>query len=377
MADGLERAVARGRHQTEPIDHERVLHAREQALGQAVEVEVGVQLAGEAHQRAPVVVAIAVEHAVDRALHAVLHRLGQQQHHDGGQRGDDPAVVVFGRHEEATSGPHDHHIDGGNRTQRRGVDQQALEDDLDVHQPVAHDRRRERQGHEPERHGRELHRERRRGPKRERHRVGEHERPGPNGRAPHDPTQLPQRRGRPHAPERRGEDGESAQQIGRQIERLHAIERGDRAYETGGIFRGPHERYRPGQPEQRGHRVEQRPAVAGQRRQHAVARPLGKDQGEVHEQRRQQERRHLVGPVEHPVHAIEAAGEGEGEDAVERDGEPEEVQRRLIVGTARSHGGADEQREDAHGGEHVVEATHAAGDGSQCHLGHAAVAERQ
>ena len=41
-------------------------------------------------------------------------------------------------------------VDGGDRGQRRRVDQRALDDHLDVHQPVADDGRGEGQRHEAE-----------------------------------------------------------------------------------------------------------------------------------------------------------------------------------------------------------------------------------
>ncbi len=130
-------------------------------------------------------------------------------------------------------------------------------------------------------------------------------------------------------------------------------------------------------PRTAGGSVEDRPATAGQGRQHAIPRPLREHEREVDEQRRQQKRGHLVGPVENPVDAIEPAGEGEGEDAVEGHREPEEVQGGLIGGTAGSHRGADQQREDADRRQHVVERADAARDGRQGHLDDAPVAQRE
>src|ERR1051326_1132675 len=61
-----------------------------------------------------------------------------------------------------------------------------------------------------------------------------------------------------------------------------------------------------------------------------------------------------VAPVENPVETIERTGEREGEDAEERDADPEEMQRRLITRTTQPHRAADEQRKHAEGGEQVV-----------------------
>ena len=84
-------------------------------------------------------------------------------------------------------------------------------------------------------------------------------------------------------------------------------------------------------------------------------RPVGKDEREMQKERRQQEPRDRVRPVEEVVEPIVAAARREGEDAEERDGEPEEVQRRRIVRPAQPDGGADDDREHADQRERVVE----------------------
>ena len=90
----------------------------------------------------------------------------------------------------------------------------------------------------------------------------------------------------------------------------------------------------------------------------------------MQEERRQRQQGHDVGPIEEPVHAIEAAGERESERAKERDRKPEEMQCRLVEGPSRANGGTDEQSEDAHRGKHVIEAAGAAGDWLEGDLGH-------
>ena len=377
MADGVEAAVAGGRHQAQPVDDQRVLDAGEQALGQPIEVEIGVQLAGEADQRAAVVVAVAVEHPLDRALHAVLHRAGEQQHHHGGERGDHPPVVVLRGHEVDAGGADDHRVDRHDGADRGGVDQQPLQDALDVHQPVAHDRRREGQRHDAERHRGEFHRQRRHRAERERNGVGEDERPGADRRAPHDPAQLPQRRRRPHALQRQREDRQAGDHVGGDVERLEPVEPGDRADHPRRILGRPHQHDGAQRADGDRRHVEQRPAAMRQAGERARAGALGEDQAEVHEQRRQEQRGDLVGPVEDPVDAIEPAREREGEHAEERHGEPEEMQRGLVVGAAGAHRGADQQREDADRRQHVVEAADTARNRRQRHLRDTAIAERE
>ena len=74
----------------------------------------------------------------------------------------------------------------------------------------------------------------------------------------------------------------------------------------------------------------------------------------MEEQRRQHRLRDGVTPVERPVEAIERAVERKRERAEERDAQPEEVQRRLIVGPPQPNPRADEQREQADGGQDEV-----------------------
>ena len=78
--------------------------------------------------------------------------------------------------------------------EERGVGEAALDDDFDVAQPVADDRRRKRQRHEAERDRGQLQRERRIDAERPRQRVAERERPDAERRAPRDPAQLAPRR---------------------------------------------------------------------------------------------------------------------------------------------------------------------------------------
>ena len=75
----------------------------------------------------------------------------------------------------------------------------------------------------------------------------------------------------------------------------------------------------------------------------------------MQKERRQQQDRHDVAPIEDPVEAIEPAAEGEREHAEERDGEPEEVQRRLVARTPKAHDAADQQREDANAREQEIQ----------------------
>src|SRR5258708_36380009 len=74
----------------------------------------------------------------------------------------------------------------------------------------------------------------------------------------------------------------------------------------------------------------------------------------MEQERREQRERDRVTPVERPVEAVERAVEREGEDAEERDAQPEEMESRLIARTPQAHRRADQQREDPDRGEHEV-----------------------
>ena len=65
----------------------------------------------------------------------------------------------------------------------------------------------------------------------------------------------------------------------------------------------------------------------------------------MHEERGQQQGGHLVGPEEDPIEAVVPAGVREREDTEERDGQPEEMQCRLMSGPLDTDGRTDEQSE--------------------------------
>ena len=103
VADRAEVARARSsaQHQRHAIDDQRFDDARDQPLAETDDVEVAVQIAGERDQRAAIVVAVAVEHAIERVLHRFLDRLRQQHDDHRREQRDDPVVRigVVGEHE--------------------------------------------------------------------------------------------------------------------------------------------------------------------------------------------------------------------------------------------------------------------------------------
>ena len=218
----------------------------------------------------------------------------------------------------------------------------------------------------------QLHRQRGLHAEGERQGVEDRERQHAERRAPDDPSQLARRSHRAHAAQRPHQHQQAGAEERRQVHQLEGVEQVDEAHEVVRIDAGTGERDHPRQPQHRRRQINRREPPRQHRRVAPRVRTLGKDQGEVHEQRRQQQQRDHVGPVEEPVHAIEPAGEGEGERAEEGHRQPEEMQRRLIERAARPHGRADQQGEDPHRGEDVIQPAGAARDGRERHLGHLA-----
>ena len=176
-------------HERHPIHDQRFGDAVHQPLAQALEVEIAVQIAGEADQGAPVVVAVAVVDPIEPGLDRVLDRARQQHDDESREQRDDRILLLVGVAQENRAGrAQQDGVDGGDRRQRRGVDQRALDDHLDVHQAVAHDGGSERQRDETEQQGAELEAPQRLEPEGERQRVAHDEGHRPERGAPHNPA---------------------------------------------------------------------------------------------------------------------------------------------------------------------------------------------
>ena len=160
VGDGHEIAVLAGggrrQHQRDAIDDERLHDPVHEALAQPEEIQIAVQIAREADERAAIVVAIAVVHAVERRLNRALQRPQQQGDDDRGEEGDDGLRTGFAAEEHFAGELEEHGVDGRHPRQRGGVAEPALDDDLDVHQAVAHDGGRKGQRHESQQDRREL-----------------------------------------------------------------------------------------------------------------------------------------------------------------------------------------------------------------------------
>ncbi len=299
-----------GEHQRHAIDDERFDDARDQPLAEPHDVEVAVQIAGEADQRAPVVVAIAIEHAVERILHRLFHRLRQQHDDHRRQQRDDPVVRVgvVGEHEPRNR--RSARYSTPLAAEKRGIGEAALDDHFDVAQPVPDDRRREGERHEAERHRGELHARGGSAPSAHGKRVAEGERA--------DTEDVPQaiHRSCRRAGQRRDlakgarQHGHGAERAQEEIHRLGAIEHIERAGKRRTVCSAAGDGDdSPGAQGQRRDIHERQDDVGSQAG--APVRSLGKHQREMQQQRRQQRHRDGITPVEDPVEPIERTVERE------------------------------------------------------------------
>ena len=171
-------------------------------------------------------------------------------------------------------------------------------------------------------------------------------------------------------PERANENHQAGGEADRQVERLEAVERIHHADEILRVERRARDGDDAGEAEKHRRHIQQGQERAPHRRADPAARAFGKDQREMQEQRRQQQQRHDVGPVEEPVEAIEPTVERESDGPEEGQAQPEKVQRGFVAVTPVPDTGADEQREDAHHGEHEVEGRRSARQRRQSETDH-------
>ena len=101
------------------------------------EIQIAVEIARKPHERPPVIVSIAIERAIEKRLHRVLDERREQNRHERGQQRGYPLVGGSVQAEHALRSLQQPDIDDDNRAERRGVHDAALQNDLDVEQPVA------------------------------------------------------------------------------------------------------------------------------------------------------------------------------------------------------------------------------------------------
>ena len=211
--------AGRSEHQHRVVEDQRLGDPSDQALGETVEVEIAVQVAGKPNERATIIVAVTVVDAVEHRLDGVLDR-ARHEHHDRRRQQGDDRVVAVGLAEKHFPGQKiQQEVDADHRRDRDGIDQPAFDDHLDVTQAIPHDRRCEGQRDEHQRNRREFEP---RGIKPEcpRQRVEQREwQPGRN-RPPHDPAELAPRRHRRHPTQGENHQRQSGDDADRQIGEL-------------------------------------------------------------------------------------------------------------------------------------------------------------
>ena len=105
-------------HQRHAIDDKRLANARDEPLAQAIEIEVAVQIAREADERAPIVVPVAIERAIERVLNRALHRADQQHDDERRQHRDDHVVPLRGAEEHDAGQAQQRRVNREDRQQR-------------------------------------------------------------------------------------------------------------------------------------------------------------------------------------------------------------------------------------------------------------------
>ena len=349
-AVGPEVAVLGGEEEGHLAQAEGGTDAVEQALGGALEVEVGVEVLGEADEGLPRGVPLAIREPVERLHDAGLHRGEEQDHDERGEEGHERRVRLLPQHvgeadrQEGEADDHRH---------RQHVAEAAAEHQLDVHQAVLDDRVGERERDEGERAvAHELHREPRLAAEGEGQRVEREEREDAGGRAPHEPLHLPPRDDAAGAPVRAEEHREGQREDDTEVERLHAVDGLGDAPQRPGLLAAGHQRVAH---RRRAGDDESRHVERGNEPQAARAQPaLGEAQAEVQVDDRQEQAGEVVGPEEGPVGGVQPPGVRDRVHQEEEHADGVEVQGDPVGRAAQHHDRPDDQAEEA-GQREVVE----------------------
>ena len=346
-----------GQEQGQRAHAQRVVDAFEQPLRHATEVQVRVEVLGQAQQRAPRVVALAEEEAVDAFLDPVLDRAEEERDHHRREDRDDRDVRLLVRGQQDLEQVHReqaHAQDGG---QGQDVDERAAEDELDVHQAMFDHGvgQRERDERERDVPG-QLHGLAWLAAQGERDRVEEEERHHARARAPHQPLHL-LARGQAARPAVGAEqDAEGHREQRGEIDRLPVVDEardlpqhfpmGGRAGDEQDLAR--HRRSGQGQ---RGH-------VGGgnEPRARGGQAPLREGQAEVEEHDGQEEDRERVRPEQRPVREVELPRVRRRIHEEEEQADRVEVQGGAVRRPPQHHDRAHEQAEEADQREVVEEA---------------------
>ena len=222
-AVGREAAVLARQEDRHLAHAERRADALQQALGGALEVEVGVEVLGQPHQRLARGVAFLVRQPLEALLDARLDGREEQYHHQRAQQRDRRGVRLLPQHvgdaDRQQREPDDHRYG-------QHVAERATEDQLHVHQPVLDHRVGQRQRDQRERAvAHQLHWQARLAAEREGQRVEGEEGESARGRAPDQPLHLPPRRDVARAAVGAQQHAEGGAEQQREVQRLGRVDR--------------------------------------------------------------------------------------------------------------------------------------------------------
>ena len=121
------------------IDEQGAGQAIDDGIQQRFEIGEGAEASTEGDEGGTVIVALAVEEAVDAHLDGSLERLEEERRYDdGGQESPDTEAAQAGLSESGGDGKK-REIDADEGGGGEGVGDAALEDEVDVHHAIAHD----------------------------------------------------------------------------------------------------------------------------------------------------------------------------------------------------------------------------------------------
>ena len=156
-ADQAEAIRLRGQEHGQAVNSQGLRQAVTNLLQQAIKVQYGSKLTRELQQRAPVIVALALEKAIQPLLEVVhdgLEENGSENncHNPGAAAGDGKRGAEEIREESDQSEIETHDAGRG-----QGISNASAENNIHIHQPIAHDGIAKSHGQEEQRERRSVH----------------------------------------------------------------------------------------------------------------------------------------------------------------------------------------------------------------------------
>ena len=155
-AEALSAFILAGKKDGDARHQQCLRELEDDGVDERAKIGLRVEVAAEADQRLAVVEPLGIEDAIDPGLNPVLERVEEQAGDD--DRGDEPPGAEAGepRVDNLRRDGDDDEVEADERSRDERVGDAALEDEVDIHQAVAHDRPAEGQRKEDERERRKL-----------------------------------------------------------------------------------------------------------------------------------------------------------------------------------------------------------------------------